>query len=186
MRLFVAIDLNDSVRAAIAQYCGKLRIACSSAKWVRPEGMHITLKFIGEMSEDRVDGILSALKMVRSTSQVDMSLRGVGFFPNEHRPRVFWAGIHASPNLAEIAHAIESKLEPLKIPKEAREFKPHLTLARIDELRGLDKLRDAIKEADDADFGAMQASEMHLYKSELARGGAKYTRMGTFKFASAA
>lgn len=180
------MDLTDAVRAAIAQYCDRLRQACPSAKWVRPEGMHITLKFIGEMSEDRVDGILSALRTVRSSSQVDVSLREVGFFPNDRRPRVFWVAIHASPNLVEIAHAIESRLEPLRIPKEAREFKPHLTLARIDELRELEKLRDAIKEAGGADFGAMQASELHLYKSELARGGAKYTRMGTFKFATTA
>src|ERR1700722_2452166 len=103
MRLFVALDLSEEVRVAIAQFCEKLRGDFPSARWVRTEGIHVTLKFIGEVNEDRVAAIESALDAVKSSGPVEMSFRGVGFFPDARRPRVFWAGIEGSPNLAEIA-----------------------------------------------------------------------------------
>lgn len=180
MRLFVAMDLSETVRGGIVQFCDKLRCAYPAARWVRPESMHVTLKFIGETAEGRVDATRDALRTVHSSAPVDMTFRKVGFFPNERRPRVFWVGIEASPNLTEIAHETESTLERIGIPRESREFKPHLTLARFDQARGLDKLHAAIKEGGEAQFGSVRTSEMHLYKSDLERGGAKYTRLETF------
>ncbi|MFZ0819372.1 MAG: RNA 2',3'-cyclic phosphodiesterase [Candidatus Acidiferrales bacterium] len=182
MRLFIALDLSESVRAAISAFCEKLRRALPSARWVRPEGIHVTLKFIGELSEDRVGPIQSALEKIHSLAPVEMAFRGTGFFPNERRPRVFWAGIEASPNLARIASDIEAQLEPLGIAREAREFRPHLTLARFDELRGIEKLLAALHESAVQEFGAQKTSEMHLYESKLGRGGAQYTRVATFHF----
>ena len=114
-----------------------------------------------------------------------MNFRGTGFFPDEHRPRVFWIGIDCTPNLAEIAEQIETRLEPLGILRESREFKPHLTLSRISETRGIDKLREALRQYGAIDFGTVRTNEMHLYRSELGRGGAKYTRLKTFIFAKA-
>lgn len=183
MRLFVALDLNDAVRTALAAFCEALRVEFPSARWVRSEAIHVTLKFIGEVSEDRVEKIENALSVVNSGVPVEMTVRGTGFFPNERRPRVFWIGIDATPNLAEIAAQVETQLEPLGIPRESREFKPHLTLARIEETRGIEKLHEAIRQVAPADFGTIRTNEMYLYRSELGRGGAKYTRVKTLAFA---
>ncbi len=93
MRLFVALDLSDAVRTAIAKFCETLRAEFPSARWVRSEGIHVTLKFIGEVEDDRVEKIENALSTVVSNVPVEMNFRGTGFFPNERRPRVFWIGI---------------------------------------------------------------------------------------------
>jgi RNA 2',3'-cyclic 3'-phosphodiesterase len=183
MRLFVALDLSDSVRAALAKFCEKLRAEFPAARWVRGEGIHVTLKFIGEVDDDRVEKIEKSLSIVDSAGPVEMSFRGTGFFPDERRPRVFWIGIDATPNLAEIAAQVETQLEPLGIARESREFKPHLTLARIEESRGIEKLRDAIRRYGPVQFGTVRTNEMYLYRSELGRGGARYTRVKTFGFA---
>jgi 2'-5' RNA ligase len=185
MRLFVALDLSNEVRAAIAKFSEKLRVEFPSARWTRIEGIHVTLKFIGEVSEERVAQVEAALTNVNSDAPVEMNFRGAGFFPDERRPRVFWIGIESTPNLAEIAAQIESRLGPLGIVRELREFKPHLTLARISESSGIDKLRDELRKFGSIDFGTVRTNEMHLYRSELGRGGAKYTRLKTFIFAKA-
>jgi 2'-5' RNA ligase len=185
VRLFVALDLGDTVRTVMAQFCDKLRAEFPSARWVRSEGIHVTLKFIGEVSEDRVAPIENALSTVNSDAPAEMKFRGAGFFPDERRPRVFWIGIDATPNLAEIAAQIETQLEPLEIARESRGFKPHLTLARIQDSRGIEELHAALRRNGPADFGGMRTNEMHLYRSELRRGGAKYTRVKTFAFAKA-
>jgi 2'-5' RNA ligase len=184
MRLFVALDLSDAVRAALAQFCEKLRAEFPAARWVRSEGIHVTLKFIGEVSQDRVAAIESALNTVHSNAPVEMNFRGSGFFPDARRPRVFWVGIDSTPNLAEIAEQIESQLEPLGIARELREFKPHLTLARIHETRGIEKLHDALHKHGPINFGTVRTKEMHLYQSELGRGGTKYIRLKTFAFSA--
>jgi 2'-5' RNA ligase len=108
VRVFVAIPVPDDVRRALGELIAKLRRACPQARWVRTEGMHVTLKFIGECGEDKVERIKTAIAAVRSAAPVELRFRNTGFFPNPKHPRVFWAGIDASPNLAEIAQAISS------------------------------------------------------------------------------
>jgi 2'-5' RNA ligase len=176
------MDLSDAVRAEISKFCGELRKTIPAARWVRPEGMHVTLKFIGEVGEEKLQTIRTALTNIHSDSPVEMTVQGVGFFPNERRPRVFWAGISHSPNLGGIAADIESRLETLGIAKETREFKPHLTLARLDDSRGIQELLSAIRQEGEIKFGEIHANEFNLYQSELSRGGAKYTRLATFQF----
>jgi 2'-5' RNA ligase len=183
VRLFVALDLSDAVRSEIAKFCETLRAEFPSARWVRSEGIHVTVKFIGEVGDDRVEKIGNALSAVVSNAPVEMNFRGTGFFPNERRPRVFWIGMAATPSLAEIAAQVETQMEPLGIARESREFKPHLTLARIEDSRGIDKLQEALRRRGPTDFGAVRTNEMYLYRSELGRGGAKYTRVKTFAFA---
>ena len=115
MRLFVALDLSYEVRDAIAKFSEKLRAEFPWAKWARSEGIHVTLKFIGEVQDDRVAQIENALASVSSTAPIEMNFRGAGFFPDERRPRVFWIGIDSTPNFAEIAAQVETRLEPLGI-----------------------------------------------------------------------
>ncbi len=183
MRVFVALDIPAEIRSALGAFMRRLEPACRGARWVRPEGMHLTLKFIGEVPPQKVERIKAELARVRSEGPVRLSFRGAGFFPNERHPRVFWAGMEATPNLAELASDIERRLEPLGIAREAREFRPHLTLARFKSEEGLPRLRAALADAGPLEFGVMETREMYFYESRLERSGAVYTRLASFPFA---
>jgi 2'-5' RNA ligase len=183
MRVFVAMDVPEEVRQAIAEYLRPLAALKTGARWARVEGMHVTLKFIGASSPEGAERIKGALSGVQSSAAVQMKFRGTGFFPNAEHPRVFWAGIEATPNLLEIAVDIEKRLQPLGIAREQRAFHPHLTLARLKDERGLPELRAAIAAAEAPEFGACSTGEFHLYESVLKREGAQYARLATFPFA---
>jgi len=189
VRLFIALDLPDEVRQNVRELIARLKPACRSAKWVRPEGMHITLKFIGEVSADRVAHILAALAAIRSTEPADIQFRGLRFFPNERRPRVLWCGVAASPNLAELVASLDGALVPLGIPADSRDFVPHLTLARFKSdsgaRGGLDALLRAVGELKSYDFGQTRETGFHLIESILKPGGAEYRRVETFPIVKA-
>lgn len=182
MRVFVALDLPEEVRRAVADFVRTLEPACPGARWARVSGIHITLKFIGEAPPEIVVRIKEALASIALAAPVELCFREVGFFPNARHPRVFWAGIEASPNLAELAAAVEGRLEKLGIPREQRPFKPHLTLARFKSEVGLARLHDGVKRYPSLEFGAMRTGEFHLYQSHLKPGGAEYARLATFAF----
>jgi RNA 2',3'-cyclic 3'-phosphodiesterase len=184
VRLFVALDIPDEVRRAIGENIARLRDVASGARWVRAEGVHVTLKFIGETPVERIAAIEQALRGAGVATKVEARFRGAGFFPNERHPRVFWAGVEASPNLAGLAREVDARLSSLGIAAETREFRPHLTLARFKSEDGLPRLRQEIKKLEPFDFGSMEASEFHLFQSLLGPGGAKYTKLATFPFGS--
>jgi 2'-5' RNA ligase len=180
MRLFVALDIPDAVRRALRELIARLKPECDDARWVRPEGMHVTLKFLGETDGAKLDSIKAALSPVRSDRPVDLDFRGLGFFPNEFHPRVIWCGVKGSSNLVTLAASVDAALQPLGFSPESREFSPHLTLARFDSHKGLDTLVRAANNLKSYDFGSARQSEFYLYQSVLKRGGAEYTRLATF------
>lgn len=182
MRLFVALDFPEGIRAAIRELTAKLKPLGKEARWVRAEGMHVTLKFIGHVKDEMLDTIVAALSGIDSPAPVEMRFRGVGFFPTEKRPRVFWCGIEASPNLSVMARDIESALVPLGIAAETRDFAPHLTLARFQSPRGADKLVSAARELDALDLGSARETEFHLFESKLRPTGAEYSKRRSFRF----
>jgi len=189
VRLFVALEIPSAVRDNLAALINGLRAADASssknkARWVRPENLHVTLKFIGHIDAGKLDAIRASLAEVSSGGTVELRFRGLGFFPNEKRPRVFWAGIAASPNLAPLAAEIDARLEKLGIPRETREFAPHLTLARFDPPGVSEKLRAAQENAA-REFGAVRTGEFHLFESKTRPTGAEYTRLSSFSFAKA-
>jgi len=180
MRLFVALDIPDAVRRALRELIARLKPECDDARWVRPEGMHVTLKFLGETDGAKLDSIKAALSPVNSDRPVDLDFRGLGFFPNEFHPRVIWCGVKGSSNLVTLAASVDAALQPLGFSPESREFSPHLTLARFDSHKGLDTLVRAANNLKSYDFGSARQSEFYLYQSVLKRGGAEYTRLATF------
>jgi RNA 2',3'-cyclic 3'-phosphodiesterase len=184
VRLFVALDFPDAVRQTLRELIARLQPGFRSAKWVRPEAMHITLKFIGEVDGEKLAPIRGALAPVHSTAPVEIHFRGLGFFPNERRPRVLWCGVEASTNLAELAEAVQRALVPLGIPAESRDFVPHLTLARFNRdggpHRDLETLARAAGELKSYDFGRTRETEFHLIESILKPAGAEYRRLETF------
>lgn len=186
MRLFVALDLPEEVHHRLRDLIARLTKQCPDARWVRPEGMHITLKFIGHVDPAKADAIRLALQPIRSHAPVEMQIRGMGFFPNDRRPRVVWCGVDATPNLAELAAQIERSLEPLGIEPESRAFTPHLTLARInaEDVRRaqIEKLAAAATELENASFGSARESEFYLYESITKPSGAEYKRLQAYPF----
>jgi 2'-5' RNA ligase len=185
VRLFVALDFPDAVRASLRDLIARLRPLSSGARWARPEGMHITLKFIGETGQGKLDAIRAALASIQSPQPVEMHFRGLGFFPHERKPRVLWCGVESSANLAALALGIEGALEPAGIPRESRAFVPHLTLARFDSPhgpKGVDKLVSAANELKSYEFGSASESEFYLYESVLRPSGAEYKRLAAFPF----
>ena len=190
MRLFVALEIPSAVRDGFGALIRELRAADASfsknrARWVRPENLHVTLKFIGHVDNGKVDAIRAALAEVRLESPVEMAFRGLGFFPDGKRPRVLWAGIKGSPNLAPLAVEIDARLAKLRIPQETREFAPHLTLARFDP-PGISEGLSAAAQANVArEFGAAHTAEFHLFESKTRPTGAEYTRLSSFSFVKA-
>jgi 2'-5' RNA ligase len=187
MRLFVALDFADWIHAFIRELVAtELRPLYKSARWVRPEGMHVTLKFIGHVPAEKLDPIRAALANVRSSAPVEMTFHGLGFFPSERRPRVLWCGIEASRNLASLAKDIESVLAPLGVPTEDREFVPHLTLARFESPRDLDQLIARVEELKSLDPFTARERQFHLYESTLKPSGAEYKKLESFAFVKGA
>ena len=183
MRLFVAIDVPEDVRSAIGSPVAQLRGTCQNARWARVEGLHVTLKFIGKIPAEKTEIIETALTSVPCRASISLRFRGLGFFPNERRPRVLWAGVQGGQELAELAAAVDASLHPFGIPREERAYTPHLTLARFDSPQGLDALRAAVRKTGPLEFGGGATKEFHLYQSVLKRGGAEYTRLATFSLA---
>jgi 2'-5' RNA ligase len=182
VRLFVALDVPGPVRASLAELSAQLQKICPSARWVNLAGVHITLKFIGEVAPGRFERIREALGDLPSFAPAKLRFAGLGFFPGARRPRVFWAGVEAGPQLGELGSALEEKLAPLGIPRESREFRPHLTLARFDSPQGTDVLRVAVEALGAPEFGSDVFKEFYLYRSVLKPSGAEYTRLETYPF----
>jgi RNA 2',3'-cyclic 3'-phosphodiesterase len=188
VRLFVALEIPTQVRDDFAALINELRAADSSfsksrARWIRPENLHVTLKFIGHVDAGKLEGILAALNEVQSDGPVEMRFRGLGFFPNGRRPRVFWAGMEASPNLAPLAAEIDARLKKLGIAVEEREFAPHLTLARFDPPGISDGLSEIARQNVAREFGTTRTGEFHLFESKTRPTGAEYSRLASFSFA---
>jgi len=180
MRLFTALDISEEVRGRLRAAVGRWK-PLAKISWSPIDNLHVTTKFIGEWPEARLEELKKALAAVPRAGAIGIAIRGTGWFPNERRPRVLWAGVEADESLAKLAHATEQAVAALGVPVEERPYSPHLTLARIREAVPLDALRAAIAHAE-ADFGAFRAGEFKLYLSAAGR----YTPLAAFSLQSAA
>lgn len=187
MRLFVALEIPAGVRDNLAAFIDDMRdlsrqLDEKRARWVRPENLHVTLKFIGAVAPESFEGIRTTLSRVRSTGPVELQLRGLGYFPNEKHPRVLWVGLNAPSNLAALASDIDYALETQGIPREKRAFSPHLTMARLEPPGLHENVSAAIAKQSTREFGWFQACEFHLIESKLNPHGAEYTHAASFRF----
>ena len=189
MRLFVALDIDDNIRGRVSTFLDGVSGFAPDARWVRPESLHVTLKFIGKKSEDEVEKIKRALKTIEGGA-VEISIRGYGFFPTARAPRVFWIGIEAGPNLSSLAATVDDRLAKLDIPKEAHAFNAHLTVARGAGGSGSPRrqksdgknstfqtLQEKLAAIPTPEFGTMTVHEFFLYQSQLSPRGSKYTKL---------
>jgi len=180
VRLFVALHISQEIRDAITDLVGEIRPLDESWKWTRTENLHVTLKFLGEISPEKLQVVKETLGGVPAEFPFLLRFVSLGFFPNGRRPRVLWVGVDAPPGLTKIVHAIEESLANIGIPREERECSPHLTLARSKEGRILPSLSEAIAKREKSGFGEMTATSFQLIESKLKSTGAEYTTLESF------
>lgn len=193
MRIFIAFDIDDAIRQRLQRFLEGVREFAPEARWVRPEALHITLKFVGEKPAETVEQVQHALAAVESPS-FEVNFRGHGFFPTPKAARVFWVGIESGPQLEALAKAVDEATAKLGIPKEEHAFSPHLTLARRGggsgapwwhkgdtPKRSFQPLQEKLAALSPLEFGTMTAREFFLYQSQLMRGGSGYTKIAGFR-----
>jgi len=186
MRVFIALELPSAIKAAAASVQRELMTSEADVGWVRTEGMHLTLKFLGEVSASRLSEIEKALESSvkglpagqAGSGSMKITVRGIGVFPNPRNPRVVWLGIQPEDDrLLRLQERIDRALAPLGFPAEKRDFRPHLTLGRVKSSRGLDGLMKAMAAHHHFLAGECTLGELHLIQSELKREGAVYTKL---------
>ena len=180
MRAFIAIDLPEHIHTALSQKQAAFRAACPDARWMRPEGIHLTLKFLGEIAEPQVKQVTGALANLGQVETFPVEVKGFGFFPDARRPRVFWVGIEAPPGLSQLAARVEASMQELGFPKEARSFTPHLTLARFKVPRPQPALQALLAQQRELRLGCFEVSEFFLFESKLSPQGAEYRKVARF------
>lgn len=187
IRLFIAIELPPAMLDALAMAMRALRAAGADAglRWVRPEGIHLTLKFLGETDEEDLPGVLAALRDVsRCHAPVEIATGQLGSFGGARNLRVIWAGVGGQVEaLAAVAVDIDAALAPLGFKPEARTYNPHLTLARVrDDVPPDERTRLHAILAQTASPAPVSfvATSFSLMESKLQRGGAVYRQVAGF------
>lgn len=183
MRLFIAIELPETIKQAIAEVQTRLKADGASANWTRSEGIHLTLKFLGEVEAAKVPEIVRALvAAAKGTGPLKLSVAGAGAFPNSKAPRVLWLGVTGDiERLSTLQEAVEAAMAGQGFEREARKFSPHLTLARIKFPKPRDNWQQRIEGVRDVELGSFEAAQVSLMQSELRREGAVYTELRTVK-----
>jgi 2'-5' RNA ligase len=184
MRLFTAIDLPPDILLRLERLLSALR-AETFVKWSPLDNLHVTTKFIGEWPEHRVRELDDVLRQVRRRPPFQTELRTLGWFPNERSPRVLWLGVDGGASLTELAAETETVLLPLGVPKEEREFSPHLTLARIKSAVPLSNLRKKVQEMQPAALGTFSVSQFCLFRSRPGTNASIYEKLEEYQFESA-
>jgi 2'-5' RNA ligase len=183
IRAFIAIQLPSSIQQQLDELARRIQglVKIKAVRWVPAKNIHLTLKFLGDVSANNIDLLAKVLNGAVSTHPAfEITLSGVGAFPNAHRPRVIWVGIDAPPPLLALQKGIDAETVRLGYPSEDRPFSPHLTLARIsqnatpDEVRQVGEVLTGLKVGV---VGKFTADAVHLYRSDLQPGGAVYSSL---------
>jgi 2'-5' RNA ligase len=186
VRLFVAVDLPGPLRGRVEELLAELRREVPDVRWTRAEGIHLTLKFLGEVEEGRVGEVAGALAGAarRARGGFTVVVAGLGTFGDRGRPRVVWAGVREpTGSLARLHAEVESAAGPLGFPPEGRPFSPHLTLARLKAPSR--HLGRALAARAQTEVGAFEVGACCLFQSLLRPSGAEYARLGEFPLGSA-
>jgi 2'-5' RNA ligase len=185
IRAFLALDPPPEVLCKIIDIQGALRRNIQGAlSWVRPEGIHLTLKFFGDFAAKDVSAISEVVAgQAADARPFNLEAKGLGVFPDNRRPRVLWIGIGGEvEHLIALQQAIDQGLEPRGFAREQRPFRAHLTLARIKSPQGLSGLGAVLAAKGSESAGKFTATGLTLFKSELTPKGATYTTLGHFPF----
>ena len=185
IRSFIAIELPGELKSGLSQLQAQLKAAGHApVKWVDPYSIHLTLKFLGNIDADRVDEITRVMEAAaREISPFHLEVRGLGAFPNLRRVQVVWVGVGGEvEQLGQLQRRLESGLAPLGFAPESREFRPHLTIARLRERASLDEQQSFGQLIGSTGFETVYrfgVDSVNLMRSQLTREGAIYTRISS-------
>ncbi len=186
MRVFVAINLNSKERARLAEAAGGLREAGYPIRWLPAENVHLTLKFLGEVPDERIPELAAAVDgAVHGLEAFPMVVNGFGAFPSPRRPQVVWAGIERNPTLGTLQGRVDEAMAELGFQREDRAFRPHLTLgraqrrARVADFKGLEELLQGAFYED-----TIEVRGVDLMRSRLMPRGALYDILHTARLGS--
>jgi 2'-5' RNA ligase len=181
MRTFIAISLPEEILRNIEVWIQRLRQLDIHARFPRLTSIHLTLKFLGEIEESRLNSVVQAVDFATAyCQQFELTAGKLGTFPSIRNPRVVWLGISRNEILSSLQRALEDQLFQCNFSREDKLFRPHLTLARVKSKRGLDNLRDFLeKEGEMANAGSFTVREIHTFQSILRPSGAEYKCLHT-------
>jgi len=189
IRAFVAVELPPSLRQALAREMGGLRsnLGDSALRWVRAEAIHLTLRFLGESTPEKLAEVGEIMAQVCGRHPpLTAQVRGLGRFPGGWRPRVIWIGVQESTGgLAAVQAELEMRIAKMGYPTEDRSFHPHLTLARVRREvspSGLRQLAEQLDHLNAGDLGQLDITHLSLMRSQLGAGGASYSRLSWVEF----
>jgi len=179
LRLFTGLALEYPVRRNLELVLEHLR-PLAPLTWSPSDNFHITTKFIGDWPEERLDELKLALGGLAKRGPITCEIGGFGWYPNPHQPRVLYGGVKGPVELRELAKDLDKCCEGLGVPREKREYSPHLTLGRMRGVQNVVALRQAIAQLPSAEFGSSTASKFLLYKSEAGDQTSVYRVIGEF------
>lgn len=183
IRAFIAIDLPPEVLQCLDDVSQQLRekLIGAPVRWVPVENIHLSLKFLGDVSESNIDMLTDFLQSIVSNGkQFEISVGGLGAYPKPHRPRVIWVGVEAPPDLMITQRSVESEISRLGYARERRPFNPHLTLGRVSRHstnQDVRNIADVIKTHNVGYLGSARITAFHIYRSDLKPSGAVYTKL---------
>jgi 2'-5' RNA ligase len=179
MRLFTGINLPPPVIGKLEETMIKLK-PTADIHWSPLENLHITTKFIGERPESELEELKRSISSLPRRDAFSVEISGLGWFPNPHAPRIFWAGVHGGEALGNLARDTEQALAKVGIEPENRAYSPHLTLARIKAPVSLVALRQAVAQLSSVDFGSFPVDRFFLYRSKTGPKGSIYSVLAEF------
>ena len=184
VRSFIAVELSDEIKLGIARLQAKLKSGKFPVKWVDPNSIHLTLKFLGDIATGRINEITGAMvEAARGIPPFSLEVRGLGVFPNLRRVQVVWVGVSGEiDRLRQLQQRIESSLAPLGFAPESRPFTPHLTLARLRDRASLDERQSfgqLIAATRFEEIYGFSVGSLDLMRSQLTREGAIYSRISS-------
>ena len=182
IRSFIAIEVPQPLLARMGEIQRELRRMETGVNWVRPEGIHLTLKFLGSVSTEELEKLARGIgPLVAARNPFELRIHGLGCFPSSRSPRVIWVGIdRGSGEVSSLQKAIEDTAAEAGFPREERPFKPHLTLGRVRTPIGRSSFIPEMEKHKEVEIGTFLAQDVYLFKSELKPSGAVYTKLQTF------
>ncbi|MHC4308140.1 MAG: RNA 2',3'-cyclic phosphodiesterase [Planctomycetota bacterium] len=182
IRVFIAIEINCEIKNKLSEYLRNLKRVGADVKWVSPENIHLTLKFIGYVEEDALINLNRIINnAVASIEPFSISIGNIGAFPSLKRPRVIFVCVQEKgDNLLRIYEKLDKGVERLGIKKESRKYVGHITLGRVKSQKNISKLKNALNSGTECYFGLEKVTSLSLIQSKLSSTGPIYTRLNNF------
>jgi 2'-5' RNA ligase len=178
-RSFVAVELSREIAEGVRRILEGLQERVAGVRWIQPEGIHLTLTFLGEVDPDLIEEIVHKTEeAVRAIGPFTIGIRGGGGFPNARNPRVIWVGVDdPSGELRKMQARVEKGMKELGFTSEGRDYTPHLTVGRLRSGKGKGTVAHAIEAISECNLGTMEVREVILFRSHLKPTGAEYTKV---------